>query len=52
MERVEDEISRFIVGRGRAMAKKETGLVKTAYREAEQVTDSLELSSGFAVHKA
>jgi hypothetical protein len=34
------------------MAKKETGLVKAAYREAEQVTDSLELSSGFVVHKA
>ena len=52
MERVENEISRFIVGRGGAMAEKEPGLVKAAYRETQQVADSLELSSGFVVHKA
>ena len=52
MERVENEISRFIVGRGGAMAEKEPGFVEAAYCETQQVADSLELSSGFVVHKA
>ena len=52
MERVENEISRFIVSRGGAMAEKEPGFVEAAYCETQQVADSLELSSGFVVHRA
>ena len=43
MERVENEISRFIKAEASLRTKKSH--VEAAYREAEQVTDSLELSS-------
>ena len=52
MERVENEISSFIVGRGGAMAKKEPGFMEAAYCETQQVADCLELSSGLLVHEA
>ena len=50
MERVENEISRFVVRGGRAMPEEETCLIKAAHGKAKQVPQGTKLGFGLGEH--